>query len=327
MASKSFIDLAALVHYNEKLNEKLETKYVDLTGNQTISGIKTFTACPVVAISQPILTLSNVNLTKGTNPSSVQYGNIFFQDKTSSTSMTKRGGSLDFSVDANGQATTSIRAFDWGKEDNTNGAISIVYPKGGTPYTYAPTPSSASDNTTKIATTAWVRSATGSTNLNAAVARSLTTANPSEGTKLYYTVGQPAIGTAAGNAYKGSSSNAALLSFPDGGTVATSTNANIQNIRMMWASSTAYFTDIFVSPNNHYVWHRDVMNGNAYGWRRMVEEDVTGITAPSWNISISGTAAKATQDDSGNVITTTYATKSELADIQSISTAQIDALF
>ncbi len=561
MASKSFIDLSGLTHYDEKLNEKFDAKYVSLTGDQTISGAKTFTASPAVSMPQPIALLTNPNLTKGTNPSSNTYGNIMFQDKTSTVNMVKRAGSLDFGVNTSGQTEVSMRAFDWGQETNTNGAISIYYPKSGTPYTaaptpassdnstkiattafvkaqgyltshqslsnyvtldtaqtitgtktfsgdltinqcainatvkdtnstttrtntifkanssntsygintlfgsasscvigagegketqfnnlagtgaediylvadgsihlkpnantfanvkeitvtsgggltfnelestrgtapsgtiercladvkdsasnriglistnyysdmssltsiwaykttaatgnnignlgigcdasggvytIAPTPSSAADNSTKIATTAWVRNATGCTNLNAAAARSLTTANPSEGTKLYYTVGQPAIGTAAGNAYKGSSSDATLLSFPDGGTVATTTNANVQNIRMMWANSTNYFTDIFVSPNNHYIWHRNVMNGTAYGWRRMVEENVTGVGSFAWNISIAGnagTATKATQDASGNVITATYATKSELPDISAIATSQIDALF
>ena len=44
MASSSFIDLAGLTHYDEKLNEKLETKYVDMTGNQTVGGVKTFSS-------------------------------------------------------------------------------------------------------------------------------------------------------------------------------------------------------------------------------------------------------------------------------------------
>lgn len=304
--------------------------YVTLDGAQTITGAKTFTASPSVSAGQPITVLSNSSLTKGTNPSSAVYGNIVFQDKTTAVNMVKRGGSLDFSVDANGQTSAAIRAFNWGVEDNTNGAISIYYPKNGTPYTAVPTPAVA-DNSTKIATTAWARTATGNFACNAATATAAsslnTNGNPSTATKMYYTVGQPGLGTTAGKAFKGSSNDASLLSFPENGTVSTESTANIQNIRMMWASSTTYFTDIFVSPNNHYVWHRDVMNNNAFGWRRMVEEDVTGIAAPTWNISIAGTATKATQDASGNVITTTYATKSELADIGSISTAQIDALF
>ncbi len=156
MASKSFIDLSGLTHYDEKLNEKLDAKYVSLTGSQTISGTKTFTASPAVSMPQPIALLTNSNLTKGTNPSSNTYGNIMFQDKTSTVNMVKRAGSLDFGVNTSGQTEVSMRAFDWGQETNTNGAISIYYPKSGTPYTAAPTPAS-SDNSTKIATTAFVK--------------------------------------------------------------------------------------------------------------------------------------------------------------------------
>ncbi len=42
MASKSFIDLSGLTHYDEKLNEKLDAKYVALAGTQTVTGAKTF---------------------------------------------------------------------------------------------------------------------------------------------------------------------------------------------------------------------------------------------------------------------------------------------
>ena len=51
----------------------------------------------------------------------------------------------------------------------------------------------------------------------------------------------------------------------------------------------------------------DSYNFNTY----TVKKDGTGATG-TWGISISGTATKATQDASGNVITSTYATKTEL---------------
>ena len=52
MASKSFIDLSGLTHYDEKLNEKLDAKYVSLTGSQTISGAKTFSGDLILAGTQ-----------------------------------------------------------------------------------------------------------------------------------------------------------------------------------------------------------------------------------------------------------------------------------
>ena len=211
---------------------------------------------------------------------------------------------------------------------NNIGSIRIGCDSSGNVFTQAPTPA-VEDNTTKIATTAWCRAATGNFACNAATATEaskLKSANP-DGTahKLIFTGGQPAIGTSPGNVYKGSSNDVTLISAPENGTVFSSTNGNVQNLRFVWGST--YFSDIFLSPNNHYVWHRDVSNGTAYGWRRMVEEDVSGIGSFAWNISISGTAAKATQDASGNVITTTYATKTELDSIPSITNAEIDTLF
>ena len=151
----------------------INSTYVNLTDTQTISGTKTVTAVPTILMAQPGMVLSNSNLTKTTNPSTIQYGNIFFQDKTTAFNTAKRGGSLDFSVSTNGQTEASLRAFDWGQQNNTNGAISIYYPKGGTPYTAAPTPA-VDDNSTKIATTAWTRTATGNFACNAATATKAT---------------------------------------------------------------------------------------------------------------------------------------------------------
>lgn len=255
-------------------------------------------------------------------------------------SASNRIGLISTSFKTDMSSLTSIWAYKTTAATGNNiGNLGIGCDASGNVYTVAPTPA-VTDNSTKIATTAWARTATGNFACNAATATTATTAatansigtngNPSTATKMYYTVGQPGIGTTTGKAYKGSSSDPTLLSFPENGTVSTESTANIQNLRLMWASSTTYFTDIFVSPNNHYIWHRDVMNGNAYGWRRLVEEDVTGIGSFAWNISIAGnagTATKATQDASGNVITTTYATKAELNDITSVTTSQIDTLF
>lgn len=109
--------------------------------------------------------------------------------------------------------------------------------------------------------------------------------------KVVFTGGQLTRGTSAGNAYVGSSNNVQLISVPEDGTSISQTTANAQNLRFIWNGN--YFSDIFVSPNNRYIWHRDVGSSTAYPWRRLVEENVAGITAPDWNISIAGSAATA----------------------------------
>lgn len=96
---------------------------------------------------------------------------------------------------------------------------------------------------------------------------------------LKYSSGQ-FIGT------EGSDDNLSVLSYPNGSTsVNNSGKANIQNIRLLWAGNSKYWHDIFVSPNQRYIWHRDV-RGTANAWARIVEES----TSTTWNISISGSA-------------------------------------
>ena len=89
---------------------------------------------------------------------------------------------------------------------------------------------------------------------------------PTGGSALTWYSGQPTIGTAAGNAYKGSSSNINLWSFPDGGTSAT-TIANIMTLRLGWNAT--YWADIFTSPNYDRIWYRRVSAGTAGAWRKL----------------------------------------------------------
>lgn len=96
---------------------------------------------------------------------------------------------------------------------------------------------------------------------------------------LKYSSGQ-FIGT------EGSDDNLSVLSYPNGATnVNSSGKANIQNIRLLWAGNSKFWHDIFVSPNQRYIWHRNV-KGTAKDWARIVEES----TSTTWNINISGSA-------------------------------------
>ena len=92
------------------------------------------------------------------------------------------------------------------------------------------------------------------------------------------------------NGFVGSNDNVTALSYPAGSTTVANNIANIQNIRLLWAGGSKYWHDIFVSPNQRYIWHRDVRSGTANPWARIVEES----SDTTWNINISGSADSAT---------------------------------
>lgn len=122
------------------------------------------------------------------------------------------------------------------------------------------------------------------------------------------------------NGFVGSNDNVTTLSYPAGSTTVANNIANIQNIRLLWAGGSKYWHDIFVSPNQRYIWHRDVRSGTANPWARIVEES----TDTTWNINISGSADSATNatnathavsaDSAINAAHATTANKALLAD-------------
>ena len=123
------------------------------------------------------------------------------------------------------------------------------------------------------------------------------------------------------NGFVGSNDNVTTLSYPAGSTTVANNIANIQNIRLLWAGGSKYWHDIFVSPNQRYIWHRDVRSGTANPWTRIVEES----TDTTWNINISGSADSATNatnathaataDTAVNATNATHATTANSATI------------
>ena len=102
----------------------------------------------------------NTNVTKGTAPSATQYWGIDFYGG-SNTSYNQRIGMLETTLNANNVATTAIRAYNCTTNTNTgNCAITVSVDGSGNAYTSAPTPA-AGDNSTKIATTAFVNTKAG----------------------------------------------------------------------------------------------------------------------------------------------------------------------
>ena len=132
------------------LNAKAaDNAVVHKTSNETITGVKTFTSNVKVSKAAPYVDLYNTNITKGTIPSSVQVARNAMTDKDG-----KYIAMTQYQYNTAGETQAVLRAYNPNNE-NDFAQISIWYPHTGDPYTYAPTPATL-DNSTKIATTAWV---------------------------------------------------------------------------------------------------------------------------------------------------------------------------
>lgn len=143
----------------ETKHNNFETKYnsevVKLSGNQTIGGVKTFTSIPIVKGGGPAYSLTNTDVTKGTNPTANEGWLINCFDGVG-TAAKNRLGLFQTSYSTTGNTTVGMWAYQPVVDSTSTASVTVVYPASGTPYATAPTPA-ASSNTTQIATTAWVR--------------------------------------------------------------------------------------------------------------------------------------------------------------------------
>lgn len=123
--------------------------YVTTNTAQTITGAKTFSSNVVRA---------NTNITKGTNPSSKTYCSVELTDKNGEGTK-NRVGIFESAINTNGDIETLIGAYKYDNNSTTVEKISVIYPKTGNPYTFAPTPtlnSSASGYSEQIVTVGWI---------------------------------------------------------------------------------------------------------------------------------------------------------------------------
>jgi hypothetical protein len=109
------------------------------------------------------------NLTKGTNPSSTIWPHSWIRCDSAGMAMANRVTELRSFVDINGTVGNELLAYDFASGGTDVAVLGVYKEKGGAAYATAPTPATA-DNSNMIATTAWVRTATGNTSLNAATA-------------------------------------------------------------------------------------------------------------------------------------------------------------
>lgn len=132
-----------------------DSDVVKLTGDQNIAGSKTYSSgIKVLGTSSAPYSLQRTGITKGTAPSSTIESRWYMTESGGVTASYSFGG-MRVSYNSNGDVTTSLRAFKSEASSTTYAEIGVVYPTSGDAYTFAPTPT-VGDNSTKIATTAYV---------------------------------------------------------------------------------------------------------------------------------------------------------------------------
>ena len=174
MATK-FLDKTGLSHFWGKIKSYVtnllslkadDSAVVHLAGAETITGAKTFSSNVAITKGNPILTHKNTSTETTVYPSSGQQdARMNFQDKNG-----HQLGSILHRIQPTNSAMY-LRVFNFNRTDSENAwsDIAIGYDNNGNVYTSAPTPAIA-DDSTKIATTAWARKATGNFACNAATA-------------------------------------------------------------------------------------------------------------------------------------------------------------
>lgn len=143
---------------------------VHKTGNESISGVKTFSSEPVL-IGTANLNLKHTNITKGTAPTSNTYWGVEATANPASSSDTswqgRRIGKLEWCLTTSNVNTVTLSALKNEAASTDQSAITLKYDTTNNKATaVAPIPdasNSTSDN--YIATTGWVNNPNGSTNV------------------------------------------------------------------------------------------------------------------------------------------------------------------
>lgn len=141
------------------------TEWANTTGNnivhlgsaETITGEKTFTGTfKTRRASTGYYSMYNYNdaITIGTAPSANTAVQFNMEDSVGGQNHRVGGWFIRYNTDGSTQA--GLSAYKPDGTVQTNSGLGITYPSSGNPYAYAPTPSDATDSSTKIATTEWI---------------------------------------------------------------------------------------------------------------------------------------------------------------------------
>lgn len=140
-------------------NDITET-YLPLAGG-------TMTGNLFITKDMPQISVRNNNYQRGTAPEAT-YSNPFFMVKQYNNG---QFATFEHIYDTDMSNKIVLRVYPGNVSGHGSSTkLTIGYDGNGNPYTGAPSPANNDDNSTKIATTAWIRRATGNTNLNAATA-------------------------------------------------------------------------------------------------------------------------------------------------------------
>lgn len=136
--------LKAVIEENENVVHK--------SGNEDVSGVKTFTDNMYIKRDGPRFRLQDTRCTKGTKPESSIYNQALYVYDTNHIAY----GGLEHSYLNDSKNQISMISFSGTTNDNVDYAkITVGYDGNGDWFTYAPTPAET-DNSTKIATTEFV---------------------------------------------------------------------------------------------------------------------------------------------------------------------------
>lgn len=127
-----------------------DANIVHRTGNETIAGSKTFTSNPAVKAVDPQFRFIQNDIVKGTKPETDQHSAVLFRDNADAAM-----GCIQNIYASDGSVHTRLGAYQPVAGSTSSVFLDMVYPASGDPYATAPTPA-AGDNSTKIATTAFV---------------------------------------------------------------------------------------------------------------------------------------------------------------------------
>lgn len=130
-----------------------------LTSHQSLAGYLPLTG----GVLTGGISRKHTGVTKGTNPDSICYWSVYNCDKDGTNYKNDCLGLFETSLNTAGVVSTYIRAMKNTANNTSNASLGVAYDTANNlGYTFAPTPA-ANDNTTKIATTAWVQTFCGTT--------------------------------------------------------------------------------------------------------------------------------------------------------------------
>ena len=160
-----YLDSVGLAEYTGLVKDYVDTKaddYLPLAGGTLTGNVYTtpyYDSTIVDPEGGQTLIVSKGKVAKGTAPSSDEWHTMVMAvDNSGSTNNANKYGQIETGVKTDGSVETTVQAYKNEASSTTSAKISVGYDANGNAFTSAPTPT-AGDNSTKIATTAFVNTA------------------------------------------------------------------------------------------------------------------------------------------------------------------------